>query len=94
MRISYSPEAVDDLVRLREFIEVHNPTAARRIAKAIREGIKQLKSFPYLGVAVARAPNPEIIRDLVVGKYIVRYLIRSDDLYILRVWHQKENRID
>ncbi len=32
-----------------------------------------------------------MIRDLMIGKHIVRYLIRSQDIYILRVWHQKEN---
>jgi len=93
MKILYSPEAVNDLIRLRKFIEVENPSAAQRIALAIKKGINQLKTFPYLGVEVALAPNPEMIRDLIIGKYIVRYLIRSNDIYILRVWHHKENRL-
>ncbi len=93
MKILYSPEAVNDLIRLRKFIEVENPLAAQRVASAIKKGIKQLKTFPYLGVEVPQAPNPEMIRDLIIGKYIVRYLIRSNDIYILRVWHHKENRL-
>jgi len=92
MRISYSPESIEDLRRLREFIEVKNPRAAQKAAASLLKGIKQLKTFPYLGVEVPQAPNPEIIRDLVVGNYMVRYLVLGKEVHILRVWHHKENR--
>jgi len=39
MRISYSPESIEDLKRLREFIEVKNPQAAKKIAESILKGI-------------------------------------------------------
>jgi len=58
MIITYTPEAIGDLVRLREFIESKNPQAAQRIANALRKGIKQLKTFPLIGTAVDDAPNP------------------------------------
>ncbi len=93
MRISYTPEAIDDLRKLREFIEVKNPLAAQRVATSILKGISQLKTFPYLGVEVQQAPNPEMIRDLIIGNYIARYLIRSKKIDILRVWHHKEYRL-
>ncbi len=93
MRISYSPESIDDLRRLREFIEIKNPRAAQKTATSILKGIRQLKSFPYLGVEVPQAPNPEMIRDLIIGNYIVRYLVSGKKIYVLRVWHHKENRL-
>ncbi len=93
MRISYTLEAIDDLKRLREFIEVENPLAAQRVATSILKGISQLKMFPYLGVEVQQAPNPEMVRDLLIGNYITRYLIRSEKIDILRVWHHKEERL-
>jgi len=93
MRISYTPEAIGDLKRLREFIEVKNPLAAQRVATSILNGISQLKTFPYLGVEVQQAPNPEIVRDLIIGNYIARYLIRSKNIDILRIWHHKEDRL-
>ncbi len=95
MRLSYSPESINDLMRLREFIEIKNPQAAKRIAVSIKKGINQLKSFPYIGVKVERAPNPEIIRDLIIGNYTARYLIRPEKITILRIWHhkEKENRL-
>ncbi len=93
MKISYTSEAIHDLKKLREFIEVNNPSAAQRAATAILKGISQLKTFPYLGVEVQQAPDPEIVRDLIIGNYITRYLVRSNEINILRVWHHKEERI-
>ena len=93
MKLSYSREAIGDLIRLREFIATKNPMADQKIAKTIRKGISQLKTFPYLGVEVNQAPNPEMIRDLIIGNYIVRYLIHAKQIYILRVWHHKEERL-
>lgn len=93
MRVTYTEESINDLTRLRKFIEEKNPIAAQRAAFSILKGIDQLTIFPYLGVEVSQAPNPKMIRDLVIDHYIVRYLIQSDEINILRVWHQKENRL-
>ena len=90
MKLSYSSESINDLIRLKEFIEIKNPQAAQRIASSIKKGIIQLKSFPYLGVKVEQAPNPDIIRDLIIGNYTARYLIRPEEISILRIWHHKE----
>lgn len=92
MNISYSPEAVEDLRRLREFIEPKNPQAAQRAAKSIMSGISQLHTFPLLGTEVRLAPEPKAIRDLVIGKYLARYLVGSSEIYILRIWHPREDR--
>ncbi|MBT3724350.1 MAG: type II toxin-antitoxin system RelE/ParE family toxin [Gammaproteobacteria bacterium] len=92
MKVSYTPESIGDLQRLREFIEIKNPQAAQRIAKSIIKGITQLKTLPLLGVEVDKAPNPEMVRDLIIGNYIVRYLVGSE-INILRVWHHKEKRL-
>jgi plasmid stabilization system protein ParE len=92
MRIFYSPESIEDLRRLREFIEINNPMAARKAAASILKGVEQLNSFPYVGVEVSQAPNPEMIRDLIIGNYIVRYLVNSEEIHILRLWHHKEDR--
>lgn len=90
MKISYSPEAIEDLTRLREFIAVKSPLAAQRIANELLVGIEKLKVFPKMGIAVTKAPKPEIIRDLFIGQYTVRYLLMNDEIIILRLWHDKE----
>ncbi|GJM04551.1 MAG: plasmid stabilization protein [marine bacterium B5-7] len=91
MKISYAPEAIEDLTRLREFIEIKNPLAAQRIANEMLTGIDKLKIFPKMGIRVAKAPDPELIRDLFIGQYTVRYMFNNQDIVILRLWHDKEN---
>lgn len=92
MNIVYTQDAVEDLVRLRDFIAMNDPEAAAGIASALLEGIERLCSFPEMGRPVPLAPDPESIRDLIIGDYIVRYVPRPDTLIILCLWHQYENR--
>lgn len=87
MKLVYSAPALRDLLRLREFIADENPDAARQVSAALIEGINKLCGFSLLGKTVLRAPNPEIVRDLILGKYVVRYLILSESITVLRVWH-------
>lgn len=91
MKIRYSPESIGDLQRVVEFVEVKNPFAARRIAIDLQEGVAKLKQFPKIGLPVLKASDPEQIRDLYTGNYTVRYLIAGEIIYILRIWHNKEN---
>lgn len=91
MKIKYSPESIDDLQRVVEFVELKNPYAARRIAIDLQAGVEKLKQFPKIGLPVLKAPDPEAIRDLYINDYTVRYLITEEVIYILRVWHHKEN---
>ena len=91
MKIRYSLESVDDLDRVVEFVEVKNPFAARRMAIDLQEGIDKLKQFPKIGLPVLKASDPELIRDLYISSYTVCYLIADEIIYILRIWHNKEN---
>jgi len=90
MNVSFTPEAVADLERLREFIESNNPIAAQRIANELLIGIEKLKAFPQIGLKVIRAPQPHLVRDLFIGNYTVRYFIGSNEIFILRMWYGKE----
>ena len=90
MRLIFSKAAVHDLVRLREFIARHNPDAAKRVAQRLRGAINGLVNNPQIG-----RPVPDFsgeIRDLIFGKYIVRYEVRTKLLFVLRIWHGKEDR--
>lgn len=76
-------------MRLREFIAEKNPGAARRISQRLLTAIKRLVDQPKTGVTVEEMPDT---RDLIVGDYIVRYLVIEDEIYILRIWHGREHR--
>lgn len=94
MNLKFAPEAVDDLVRLRKFIEKKNPAAAQRIANDLLQGLEKLKIFPEIGLNVDRSFEPGRIRDLFIASYTVRYLIGDGEVFILRIWHNKENEKD
>ena len=90
MKLIFSRSAVDDLIRLREFIAQHSPDAARRISERLRGAILELVNHPQMGRPVPDLPGE--IRELIFGRYVIRYEVRSKKLYILRIWHGKENR--
>lgn len=92
MRLVYSEEAVADLVRLRAFIAEKDPSAAARIAAEFISRVESIRLFPELGRNVALAPEPNVVRDAVFGKYIVRYAAHTEAVVILRIWHHYENR--
>lgn len=90
MKLVYTDEAIDDLKRLREFVAVHSPSSAARIATELVGKIELLPDFPKMGVPVEMAPVPDSVRDMVFGKYIVRYSVHASAIIILRVWHGLE----
>lgn len=92
MNLVYSVNAVEDLSRLRDFIEIHNPIAAHQISTKLIEGITTLIDYPKIGHPVPKAPDPEKIRDLIIGDFIVRYIIHKSSIVVLRIWHHREDR--
>ncbi|MCC5797209.1 MAG: type II toxin-antitoxin system RelE/ParE family toxin [Methylophaga sp.] len=91
MKLVYTDVAIADLKRLREFIAVHNPAAAARIAAELVGKIELLANQPKMGVPVEMAPDPDTVRDVIFGKYVIRYSVHSSTIIILRVWHGLEN---
>ena len=90
MKLQFSRAALHDLVRLREFIATHNPVAANRVADRLLRAIKGLVVTPRIGRPVDDFPGE--VREFIFGRYVVRYEVRKSMLYILRIWHGRENR--
>lgn len=95
-RLIYTPQALADLVRLREFIAQHNPQAAARMARVIREVAAHLKTHPMLGVQVEDLPP---FRDLVIPfgarGYILRYrpIVETQTVVVVGVRHGLEDEV-
>lgn len=89
--LQFSQSALSDLKRLREFIAIHDPEAAKRISLRIRQAIGKLVNFPAMGRPVQ---DLEEVRELVAGNYVVRELHIEDEdrVVILRIWHGQEYR--
>lgn len=90
MKLVYTDDAIEDLKRLRELIAIHDPSAAAKIAAELAGKIEWLPDFPRLGTPVELAPVPESVRDMVFGKYVVRYSVHASVIIILRIWHGLE----
>ena len=83
--------AVNDLARLRDFIESKNPKAALNAAKRIIEAANLLLDQPYLGHPIE--DMPEFLKlNVPFGKrgYVMKYRIDGEKIIILRIWHGKE----
>lgn len=87
MKLVYTDEAIEDLKRLREYIAIHNSSAAAKIARELVGKIELLLDFPRIGTSIEMTPVADSIRDMVFGKYVVRYSVHTSAIIILRVWH-------
>lgn len=91
MKLVYTDEAIRDLVRLRQFIATHSPQAAARIAAELIGKIELLADFPKMGMPVELAPESDSVRDMIFGRYVVRYSLHTGTIIILRIWHGLED---
>lgn len=89
----WEPGAVEDLARLQEFIEPHNPKAAANAARRIIEAASLLLDNPYLGHPLEELPEFNQLY-IPFGKrgYRLRYRVEGEKIIILRIWHTRENR--
>lgn len=92
--IHWADDAVEDLVRLREFIEIHNPEAARTAVLALIKATEILKDNPHAGKPIESLIEQGDYRDLVVPfgavGYVMRYRYMNSGTYILHIRHDKE----
>ncbi len=86
MRLRWSPEALDDLLHIREHIDRDHPGAARDVVLRIVCTVEHiLTRHPQFG-RPGRVPGT---RDLVIPRlpYLVPYRVGADTIDILRIFH-------
>jgi plasmid stabilization system protein ParE len=89
MQIRFSPESVQDLKRLYDFLAQHDTETARTTVLNLKTAINRFAEMPHIGRPLE---DIEGVREFVFGRYVVRYLVRDEAVYILRFWHSKESR--
>ena len=92
MEVKWTTSANRDLIRLHDFLAPVNKSAAKKAVKQLVDEAKLLQSHPLLGVELD-AYAPRSVRRLVIGDYEVRYEVTEAVLYVLRLWHTKEDRM-
>jgi len=91
MKLKWTSKALADLARLYEFLASANPLAATRIVQSLTNAPITLLNNPRIGEQLFQF-EPREVRRILVGNYEVRYEIREPTIYILRLWHTRENR--
>jgi len=91
--IYLSQEARADIERVREFLDVNNPEAAKRALDTIFTALQRLEEFSQLGRPTEHPAIRQLIIPFGVSGYIARYTIRGDrNVLVLRLWHGREAR--
>lgn len=91
MEIKWTSKALSDLARLHEFLVPVNPGAAARTVRELSKAPDVLLAHPRIGEQLFEF-QPREVRRLLVGRYEMRYEIQASMLYVLRLWHTREDR--
>lgn len=91
MEIKWSAKALTDLDRLFFFLAPVNRRAAAGAIQSIVAAPCKLLEHPRLGERLEEF-EPREVRRILVGRYELRYELRDSLIYVLRVWHTREDR--
>jgi plasmid stabilization system protein ParE len=89
--LKWTSNAHADLVRLHEFPLPVNPAAAVRTVRLLVAGAARIPAHPRLGVQMPEFA-PREVRKVYVGDYEIRYELTEADVFILRIFHTREDR--
>lgn len=91
MKIQWTRQASLDLVRLHHHLHPVAPDAATRIVQQLSRAPDRLLDHSRIGEKLTTYEDREV-RRIIVGDYELRYEILDATIFILRLWHGRENR--
>ena len=91
MELKWTSKALSDLARLFEFLAPVNKPAAARAVQALTAAPLRLLEQPHIGQRLDEFV-PREVRRILVGHYELRYEIDHATIYVLRLWHTREDR--
>lgn len=91
MDVKWTDNALSDLVRLHEFLSPINKQAATSTVQTLTTAPTRLLTQPRLGERLDEF-DPREVRRILVGHYEIRYEIQQATIYVLRLWHTREDR--
>ena len=91
MQLQWTHRALADLERLYEFLAPASPQAAARAVQALVNAPARLLRHPRLGERLEEF-DPREVRRILAGRYEIRYEIQGSTIYVLRLWHAREDR--
>ena len=91
MELKWTSKALSDLARLYEFLAPVDKKAAARTVQMLTTTPIKLLTNPRIGERIEEF-NPREVRRILVGQYEMRYEIQQSTIYLLRLWHTREER--
>jgi len=91
MTIKWTSKALSDLVRLYEFLAAKDKLAAARTVQLLSAAPDRLMDQVRIGEKLEEF-DPREVRRIVVGRYEMRYEIQESVIFVLRIWHTREDR--
>lgn len=87
-RVTWSPEAVEDLESIAEYIERDSSFYAQSVVSQILETSRKIKEFPLIGRMLPEIGD-ENIRERFIYSYRLVYKIQQQRILIVAVIHGK-----
>jgi plasmid stabilization system protein ParE len=91
MDLKWTSKALSDLVRLYDFLAPVNKRAAAGTVQSLTAAPTRLLEHPRIGEKLEEF-EPREVRRILVGHYEMRYEIQESTIYVLRLWHTREDR--
>jgi plasmid stabilization system protein ParE len=91
MELKWTSKALSDLSRLHDFLALVNQPAAVRVVRSLTAAPARLLEHPCIGEKLEEF-EPREVRRILVGQYEMRYEVRESIIYVLRLWHTRDDR--
>ncbi|MEC5218728.1 plasmid stabilization system protein ParE [Actimicrobium sp. GrIS 1.19] len=90
MELKWTSKALSDLARLHEFLAPVNKAVATRTVQSLAAAPTNLLLNPRIGECLDEF-EPREVRRILVGHYEIRYEIQDSTVFVLRLWHTRED---
>jgi plasmid stabilization system protein ParE len=92
LKVTYTEEAVADVVDAITYLHERNPTAAANLDAEIAQCIERLAAQEFDG-PISRLRSGALVRSWAVAPFRIYYQRYPDELLIVRVYHQSRRPI-
>ncbi len=92
MIVTYTEEAIADIVEAITYLNERNPTAAANLDADIARCIERLAAHDFEG-PVSRLRSGTVVRSWPVPPFRIYYQRHAEELLIVRVYHQTRRPI-
>jgi len=92
LKVTYTEEAIADIVDAITYLNERNPTAAANLDADIARCIERLAEREFEG-PVSRLRSGAVVRSWGVPPFRIYYQRHTDELVIVRVYHQARRPI-